>query len=612
MYRVFENLIDPFDVPDTGTPPGRYWAYMRTQLRPMRKIVPWILLTGLIVAVMESGLIFYSGRLIDLMNETGPAAFWDAHWRELTAAVLFILFARPILIFFQRLLLEQSLAGSMQDMTRWRAHRHMLGQSSAFFQNDFAGRLANRVMQIGGAVEDSTYMGFEAIWYFVVYIIGATVLLANTDWRLGIPMLIWLVIYGGYTFHVALRVAKASERWSAARSMVTGRVVDSYANIESVKLFAHGKREETYALSAMKRHRVRFLRFLRLMTELSLVSNIINGVLIVGVLGPAVWLWQRDIVTLGEVTAASALVIRLNGMSGWIMWVTIRLFEHAGTIREGLDSIAVSHSVIDAPAAKPLAISNCEIRFEGLSHHYGRKTGGIDHLDLTIRAGEKVGLIGRSGAGKSSLVNLLLRFRDVETGRILIDGQDIGAVAQDSLRSQIGMVTQDSSLLHRSVRANILYGRPEASDTEMIAAAKRAEAHEFILDLEDPQGRRGYDAQVGERGVKLSGGQRQRVAIARVILKAAPILVLDEATSALDSEVEAAIQTTLYGVMEGKTVIAIAHRLSTIAHMDRIVVMDAGRIAEEGTHEQLLSLNGLYASFWNRQSGGFLRTDGTG
>ncbi len=609
MYRVFENLIDPFtDVP-VGTPPGTYWAYMRTQLKPIRKILPWILLTGLIVAVMESGLIFYSGRLIDLMNNAGPGAFWSIHGLEMIAAIIFVLFARPVFIVLQRLFLEQSLAGSMQDMTRWRAHRHMLGQSSSFFQNDFAGRLSNRVMQLGGAVEDSLYMAFEAIWYFVIYIIGATLLLANTDWRLGIPMLIWLVVYSAYTFHVALRVARASEKWSAARSMVTGRVVDSYANIESVKLFAHNDREETYALSAMRRHRVRFLRFLRLMTELSFVSNVINGVLIIGVMGPAVWLWQNEIVTIGEVTAASALVIRLNGMSGWIMWVTIRLFEHGGTIREGLQSISVDHAVVDAPDATELKAERCEIKFDGLSHHYGRTTGGVDHVDLTIAAGEKVGLIGRSGAGKSSLVNLLLRFRDVETGRILIDGQDISTVTQDSLRRQIGMVTQDSSLLHRSVRDNILYGRPDAGEEEMVLAAKRAEAHDFILDLEDPQGRRGYDAHVGERGVKLSGGQRQRVAIARVILKDAPILVLDEATSALDSEVEAAIQETLYGVMEGKTVIAIAHRLSTIARMDRIIVMDAGRIVEQGSHEALLALDGQYAGFWNRQSGGFLRTD---
>lgn len=482
----------------------------------------------------------------------------------------------------------------------------MLGQSSAFFQNDFAGRLSNRVMQLGGAVEDSVYMAFEGIWYFVVYVIGATLILSQIDPRLAVPMVLWMLIYGVYTYWVAIRVAVASEKWSAGRSLVTGRVVDAYANIESVKLFADNHREEDYARHSMRRHRVRFHRFLRLMTELSLGLNLINGVLIVGVTGAAIWLWQLGTVTIGEVTAAMALTLRLNGMSGWIMWVTIRLFEHAGVIREGLQSVAVPHGVKDRPHAPALSVNNAEIRFDNVAHHYGRDSGGLDGVDLTIQPGQKVGLIGRSGAGKSSLVNLLLRFRDAESGRILIDNQDISAVTQESLRSEIGMVTQDSSLLHRSVRANILYGAPFATEAQMIEAAKRAEAHDFILDLEDPKGRTGYDAHVGERGVKLSGGQRQRIAIARVILKDAPILMLDEATSALDSEVEAAIQKTLYGVMEGKTVIAIAHRLSTIAKMDRIIVMDAGKIVEDDTHDVLLQKDGLYASFWKRQSGGFL------
>ena len=606
MFRFFENLVDPFQPYEAKTPPSGYWAYMLDQVRPFRRVIPWILLTGLLVALMESGLIFYSGRLIDLMTTAGPDAFWSRHAVEMVIAMVFVLLARPTLIMVQRLLLEQALVASLHDQARWRAHRHLLGQSSSFFQNDFAGRLSNRVMQMGPATEDSVYMFFEAIWYFIVYIVGATLLLANTDWRLGVPMVIWFAIYAGYTYHVAVRVSRASEKWSSARSLVTGRIVDSYSNIESVKLFAHAEREENYAKSAFRRHRVRIQRFLRLMTELSFVSNLINGVLIIGVLGPAVWLWQTGTVTLGEVAAASALVIRLNGMSGWIMWVTIRLFEHAGTVREGLESISVPHSVTDADGAKPLRLTDGQIRFDGVAHHYGRKTGGLDGVSLTIEPGEKVGLVGPSGAGKSSLVNLLLRFRDVETGRILIDGQDISEVTQASLRGQIGMVTQDSSLLHRSVRDNILYGRPDATEAQMIEAARRAEAHDFVGTLEDPKGRTGYSAHVGERGVKLSGGQRQRIAIARVILKDAPILVLDEATSALDSEVEAAIQETLYGMMEGKTVIAIAHRLSTIAAMDRIVVLDQGRVVEEGSHETLLANGGRYASLWSRQSGGFL------
>ncbi|WP_341368620.1 ABC transporter ATP-binding protein [Yoonia sp. BS5-3] len=609
MFRKFEDLIDPFTPADHGTPSASLWTYLRTELKPFHKWLPWMALTGMLVALMESGLVFYSGRLIDLMNAAGAAAFWDAHKVEVLCVAFFILFLRPLVITFNHLFLEQTLASNMQEQVRWRAHKHLLGQSTSFFQNDFAGRLSNRVMQMGPALEDSVYMAFEGIWYSVTYVVGATLVLTQIDYRLGIPMAIWLALYIMYVRKIAVRVASASEKWSDARSLVTGRVVDAYANVETVKLFAHGAREEAYALSAMRRLRLRFQRFLRLMTELSFGLNALNGLLMVGVIAPAVWLWTLELVTVGEVAAAAALVIRLNGMSGWIMWVTIRLFEHAGVMREGLRSIAVKQDVVDAPDAKPLVVTNAAVQIENLTHHYGKGHGGLDNVSLTIPAGQKIGLIGRSGAGKSSLVNLLLRFRDAESGRILIDGQSVSGVTQDSLRQQIGMVTQDSSLLHRSVRANILYGKPGATEAEMIAAAERAEAHQFIQDLRDPEGRAGYNAQVGERGVKLSGGQRQRIAIARVILKDAPILILDEATSALDSEVEAAIQKTLYGVMEGKTVIAIAHRLSTIAQMDRIVVLDQGRVVEDGTHEALLAQNGLYADLWSRQSGGFLAKD---
>mgnify|MGYP001566055742 FL=1 len=449
-------------------------------------------------------------------------------------------------------------------------------------------------------------MVFEAIWYAIAYVIGAMIILSQTDWRLTVPLMIWVVLYGIYTINMAVRVSKASEKWSDARSLLTGRIVDAYANIETVKLFSAGEREESYVLNALKRHRFRLQRFLRLMTEMSFLLNILNGILIAGMLGPAIWLWTQGIVTAGEVAAASALTIRLNGMSGWIMWVTIRLFEHAGVIKEGLRSIAVPHEVTDIEGAKRLDFDKGEIEFRAVTHHYGKGYGGLDHVNLKIAPGQKVGLVGRSGAGKSSLVNLLLRFRDTEQGQILIDGQDVAKVTQDSLRSQIGMVSQDNSLLHRSVRANILFGKPGASEADMIAATVRAEADTFVADLEDPKGRTGYDAHVGERGVKLSGGQRQRIALARVVLKDAPILVLDEATSALDSEVEAAILDTLYGVMEGKTVIAIAHRLSTIARMDRIVVMDQGRVIEDGSHEELLTTGGVYSELWSMQSGGFL------
>ena len=606
MYRFFENLIDPFQPVDAATPPAQLWPYLKTQMAPYRRWVVWLVLTGVFVALMETGLIFYSGRVIDMMATSTPDRFWGRHGIELILAAAFILLVRPLAIALNHLFLEQMLAGNLQEQVRWRAHKHMLGQSVGFFQNDFAGRLSNRVMQMGQAVEDAAYMFFEAIFYAGVYIIGAMVLLGQVNLLLALPMAIWLVVYILYVRNIARRVALASEKWSGARSLVTGRVVDAYSNIETVKLFAGAQSEETYVLSALRRLRLRFQRFLRLMTEMQLGLNALNGLLILGMMTPAIWLWSQGTVTLGEVSAAAALTLRLNGMTGWIMWVTVRMFEQAGVIREGLQSVAVPHDVVDAPNAPALQVKNALIEYRDVSHHYGRDTGGLDHISLQIEAGQKVGLVGRSGAGKSSLVNLLLRFRDAENGQILIDGQNVSAVRQDSLRQAIGMVTQDSSLLHRSVRANILYGNPTASETDRVAAARRAEAHEFILDLQDPKGRAGYAAQVGERGVKLSGGQRQRIAIARVILKDAPILVLDEATSALDSEVEAAIQDTLFGLMEGKTVIAIAHRLSTIAQMDRIVVLDQGCVVEDGTHDALLANGGIYADLWNRQSGGFL------
>ena len=608
MYKLFENLVDPFQNYDTGTPPKTLWAFYREQMRPFRRVIPWMLVTGLVVALFDVWIIYYAGRLIDLMEGSGAALFWANHNVELITVVAVIFAVRPVMIVVQRFFLEQTLAGNMQERVRWRAHRHMLGQSMGFFQDDFAGRLSNRLMQLGMATEDSMYMLFEGIWFALAFVVTALVIVSGIDWRVTIPLAIWLVAYLSYTRWIAIRVARASEKWSDARSMVTGRVVDAYVNIETVKLFSEGPQEEAYVLSAMRRLRLRFQRFLRLTTELSFGLNMINGILFIGVVGTAVYLWTLGEATIGEVAAVSALVIRLNGMSGWILWVTIRLFEHAGTVREGLRSVSVAHDVVDRSQNR-LQVAQGRIEFQHLTHHYGKGQGGLDDVTLTVEPGEKVGLIGRSGAGKSSLVNLLLRFRDAEQGAICIDGQDVSQVTQDSLRRAIGMVTQDSSLLHRSIRANILYGQPSASEAEMIEAAKRAEAHDFILTLQDPKGRRGYNAYVGERGVKLSGGQRQRVAIARMILKNAPILILDEATSALDSEVEAAIQETLYGMMEGKTVIAIAHRLSTISRMDRIIVIDNGQIVEQGSHNQLLAQNGLYARFWGRQSGGFIRAD---
>jgi ATP-binding cassette, subfamily B, multidrug efflux pump len=608
-FRRFESLVDPFAPGPATAPPDRLWPFLKEALRPYRRVLALLAVTGLIVALMETGLIFYSGRVIDMMSEAGPDGLIARHGLELALAVVLILLLRPLAIGLNAALLNQGLDPSLGTGTRWRFHRHMLGQSSSYFQNDFAGRLANRVMQTSTAVAEVGYMAMEAIWYCSAYVLGALLILGQIDARLAIPMAAWIVVYLAFLRWIAPRVARASQRVSDARSTVTGRVVDAYTNIETVKLFAHGAREEAYAGRAMRRHLMRVRKMMRLMTVMSLGLGFLNSLLIVGVLGPGIWLWMGGSMTIGEVSAAAALTLRLNGMTGWIMWVTIHLFEQTGIIREGMQSISVPHGVTDRPGAPALKVTRGEIAFRGLTHHYGKGRGGLAGIDLTIRPGERVGLVGRSGAGKSSLVNLLLRFRDAEGGRIEIDGQDIRGVSQASLRRAVGVVTQDSSLLHRSVRENILYGNPDAGEAAMVAAARRAEAHDFIGELRDPAGRAGYDAFVGERGVKLSGGQRQRVAIARVILKDAPILVLDEATSALDSEVEAAIQGTLYGVMEGKTVIAIAHRLSTIAHMDRIVVLDGGRIVEQGSHSELLALNGLYATFWNRQSGGFINLE---
>ena len=450
---------------------------------------------------------------------------------------------------------------------------------------------------------------FDAITFALAYMLGAALLLWAADARLLLPLLIWFVLYAALIRWTVVRVGPASQAASDARSTVTGRVVDSYSNIHSVKMFAHHDRELDYAKSAIEKTRTTFQAEMRIFTIMDGALVMLNGLLIVGVVGWGIALWMQGLASVGVVAAATTLTLRLNSMTGWIMWALTSFFRQLGVVSEGMQTIAQPIDLVDDKTCKPLYLTKGKITFDNLSHHYGRGSGGLDQLNLTIHPGEKVGLIGRSGAGKSTLVKLLLRFYDTEDGRILIDGQDISTVTQDSLRQNIGMVQQDSSLLHRSVRDNLLYGRPDAAEQEMIAAARKAHAHDFILDLEDPQGRTGYDAHVGERGVKLSGGQRQRVTLARVILKNAPILLLDEATSALDSEVEAAIQETLYGMMEGKTVIAIAHRLSTIAQMDRILVLDQGKIVEEGTHEALLAQSGLYAQFWARQSGGFLNVE---
>ncbi|MCB1312177.1 MAG: ABC transporter ATP-binding protein [Sedimentitalea sp.] len=609
MFRYFENLVDPYcDHPETDRPPTRLWPFLKVYAEPFWRVFFWTGLMSVVVAAIEVGLIYYMGRLVDLL-EGPPAQVWAQYGTELVMVALFLLILRPALHAVDVLLLNNAVLPNFGTLIRWRAHKHVLRQSVGWFENDFAGRIANRIMQTPPAAGEVVFQVFDAISFSLAYFIGAAILLATAEPVLLLPLLLWCLAYAALIRWTVARVEPASKAASDARSAVTGRVVDAYTNIHSVKMFAHHSQELDYAKEAIEHSRRTFQTEMRIFTTMDLTLVTLNGFLIVGVTGWAVYLWMQGQATVGAVAAATALTLRLNAMTGWIMWALTTFFRQLGVVAEGMETIAQPIDLTDRPGAQPLTLTEGRIEIRGLSHHYGRDFGGLDRIDLTIAPGEKVGLIGRSGAGKSTLVKLLLRFYDAEAGRILIDGQDIANVTQDSLRRQIGMVQQDSALLHRSVRDNILYGRPEASEAEMIAAAKQAEAHRFILDLADPEGRRGYDAHVGERGVKLSGGQRQRVTLARVILKDAPILLLDEATSALDSEVEAAIQDTLYGMMEGKTVIAIAHRLSTIARMDRILVMDRGRIVEEGSHAGLLAQGGLYAQFWGRQSGGFLNAE---
>ncbi|APZ52598.1 ABC transporter ATP-binding protein [Salipiger abyssi] len=609
MFRFFENLVDPYTpYPPTDHPPTRLFAFLMDYARPFRRVFVWAALLSVAVAAVEIGLIWAMGWVVDILVGD-PAEVWEAHGGKLIALGLFILFLRPLLQALDVLVLNNGIMPNFGTLIRWRSHAQVLRQSVGWFENDFAGRIANRIMQTPPAAGEAVFHVFDAITFSLAYVLGAAVLLGEADPRLMLPLILWLGLYAWLMRWTVKRVGAASKAASDARSFVNGRVVDAYTNIHSVKMFAQDAQELDYAKVAIDRSRETFQAEMRLYTIMDVALVALNGLLIVGVVGWALLLWMQGAASVGVVAAATALTLRLNAMTGWIMWALTTFFRQLGVVAEGMETIAQPIALVDAPNAKPLRFEKGEIVLDCLSHHYGRESGGLDDITLTIEPGEKIGLVGRSGAGKSTLVKLLLRFYDAEKGRILIDGQDISKVTQDSLRRQIGMVQQDSALLHRSVRENLLYGRPDASEAQVIAAAKQAQAHEFILSLQDPEGRTGYDAHVGERGVKLSGGQRQRIALARVILKDAPILLLDEATSALDSEVEAAIQDTLYGMMQGKTVIAIAHRLSTIAQMDRILVLDGGRIVEEGSHDVLLSQAGLYAKFWARQSGGFLDPD---
>jgi ATP-binding cassette subfamily B multidrug efflux pump len=609
MFRYFETRIDPFRAHDETMPPadllGFYWRFCR-------QVWPWLaalMAVGLIVSLIEVSILRFIGSLVDMLRASSPEHVLQDYGTTFLLMGAVILVARPMANWTHDLLTQQAIAPGMTNLVRWQSHHYVARQSINFFANDFAGRIASKIVQTGPSLRESVVQIIDALWFVTIFSVSALVIFAQADWRLACPLAVWIIAYVAVLRHYVPQIRDKSALMSEMRSIVTGRIVDSYTNIHTVKLFAHPEREDAYAREALEEHTATFQSETRLITWMNGTVSIMNSVLIMGTGSLAIWLWLNGAVTLGDIALASGLAIRITNMSGWIMWVSVGIFENMGTVQEGMETIARPHSLVDRPQAPALIAARGGIRFDNVRFHYGKKAGVIDNLSFAIQPGEKVGLVGRSGAGKSTLVHLLLRFYDVENGRILIDGHDIAAVTQDSLRRQIGMVTQDTSLLHRSVADNILYGRPDAPMEAVVAAARQAHAHDFVLGLSDLHGRAGYQAHVGERGVKLSGGQRQRIAIARVLLKNAPILILDEATSALDSEVEAAIQESLYSLMQGKTVIAIAHRLSTIAAMDRLIVLDNGRIAETGTHAELLRREGIYASLWQRQSGGFLTLD---
>ncbi|MBV8888943.1 MAG: ABC transporter ATP-binding protein [Alphaproteobacteria bacterium] len=613
MFRFFEGLLQPSEPPADVPPPSVdtphalrrfYWHFVRQ--------APGLLLAlfaaGLVVALLDAAIPVCIGRVVSLVSSRAPQTMWHEAGTQLVLMALVLLVLRPAAHLLQYLITNQALVPGLTNLVRWQSHWHVVRQGWTFFQNDFAGRIAARVMQTGPALRESIVSSINAVWYILVYGSSAIALLASADWRLCLPVLSWFIAYGAVLRAFLPRMRERSRRMSEMRSQLTGKIVDSYTNILTVKLFARARDEDAFVREGIDEHTVAYRRQLRMTSLWGFSLAVMNALLLVGTGGVSIGLWASGHVPIGVVAMAIPMAWQIGSVAGWVAQQIANIFDDIGQVQDGMRSIAVERQMPDLPGAVELVRAEGGVRFEQVSFDYGRRPrrgGVLRGLDIDIAPGERVGLVGRSGAGKSTLVHLLLGFYRPEKGRILIDGQDIAALTQESLRAQIGMVTQDTSLLHRSIRDNISYGRPEASEAEIVDAARRAHALEFIEGLEDWHGRTGLDAHVGERGVKLSGGQRQRIALARVILKDAPILVLDEATSALDSEVEAAIQEQLAELMEGRTVIAIAHRLSTIARMDRLVVLDAGRIVEEGTHEDLLAAGGAYAALWSRQSGGF-------
>ena len=607
MFAFFERRIRPTARPGSAPPPGLfafYWHYVQQT----RGLFGAMFVTGLVVALIDTLIPVFIGKLVRLMESPDRAAALAGALPALLGMAALVVLGRPAALLCDSLVRNNAVLPGVTSLIRWQSHWHVVRQSWPFFQNDFAGRIANRVMQTSNAVRESVVSCIRAVWYILVYGLSALALMSLADWRLAIPTVLWFVGYAVFLRHFVPKMRDLAKTSSELRSMVMGRVVDSYTNILTVKLFSRARDEDAYVREVIEEHTGAIRAHMRLITTFMATLSALNSMLLVGTAAIGITLWGQGLIDAGTVATALPLAWSIANVAGWVSWEVTGIFENVGVVQEGMETIAVPHAMTDKPTARELDVAQGEIRFEHVTFTYGRTDGRkvLDDLDLVIRPGERVGVVGRSGAGKSTLVNLLLRFHDMEQGSIRIDGHDIREVTQESLRGAIGMVTQDTSLLHRSIAANIGYGRPGATLAEIEAAAHKAQAHEFILQLQDWKGRTGYDAHVGERGVKLSGGQRQRVAIARVVLKDAPILVLDEATSALDSEVELAIQSQLLGLMEGKTVIAIAHRLSTIARMDRLIVLEQGCIVEQGTHAELLALNGHYAKLWSHQSGGFL------
>jgi ATP-binding cassette subfamily B multidrug efflux pump len=606
MFDRFERLVDPFERTGLDVPPKGFWAFCWYYTKPVWPILLAVSVLGALIAILEVTIFTFLGELVTWLGSANAATFFEDNWGQLLWMGVVVLVLLPGCSAIWEMLFHQGLMGTYPMSVRWRVHRYLLRQSISFYQNDFAGRIANKLMQTALAVREVVTRIADILVYVTVYFVAAVFVVAEASLYFVIPFAVWLACYF-FTMRIFIpRLKDVSREQADARSVMTGHVVDAYTNISTVKLFSHAEREEEYGKASMMSFLKTVFRQMRLVTGMNITLIMINMLLLFSVGSLSIVLWQAGKVETGEIAVAVALVLRFQGMSQWILWEVSGLFENIGTVQDGINTISRERDVVDVPGAKNLSVPKGEIRFDGVSFHYGKQGGVIEDLTLTIRPGEKIGLIGRSGAGKSTLVNLLLRFYDLESGRILIDGQDIAQVRQDGIRANVGVVTQDTSLLHRSILENVAYGKSNVERRDVEAALKKAHAFEFVQGLSDMNGRKGLEAHVGERGVKLSGGQRQRVAIARVLLKDAPILVLDEATSALDSEVELAIQESLFDLMQGKTVIAIAHRLSTIAAMDRLIVMDKGRIIEEGSHQELLERGGLYAQLWQHQSGGFL------